>query len=110
MDTQQQPPQPGNSGSQPNTGMAILSYIGILVLIPLLTESKNDPFVKFHIKQGLVTLVFWVLGSVLFWIPIFGWLLWVVVLVLTIMGIANAAGGKMKELPLIGHLANNFNI
>ena len=35
-----------------NTGMAVLAYI--LFFIPLLTDAKNDPFVKFHVKQGLV--------------------------------------------------------
>ncbi|GAF91940.1 unnamed protein product, partial [marine sediment metagenome] len=34
-----------------NTGMAIVAYI--LFFIPLLTDAKNDPFVKYHVKQGL---------------------------------------------------------
>src|SRR3954471_14186681 len=109
MDTQA-PSNQDNSASTPpnpahgadNTGMAILCYLGILVIIPLLTEAKNDPFVKFHIKQGLVLLVIWVLGSVFFWVPIFGWLLWLAVVILTIMGIMSASHGKEKELPFIG--------
>jgi len=35
--------------------MAILAYI--LFFIPLLTDSKNDPYVKYHIKQGLVLFI-----------------------------------------------------
>ncbi len=102
--------QPNPSPKPNNTGMAILAYLGILVIIPLLTEAKNDPFVKFHIKQGLVMLVFWVLGSVVFWVPVFGWLLWLAVVVLTIIGISNAHNGRQKELPVVGHFASNFNI
>ncbi len=102
------PSMPPSSGSS-NTGMAILAYIGILVLIPFLTDAKNDPFVKFHIKQGLVLLIFWVLGSVFFWIPFIGWLLWLGVIVLMIMGIMNASNGQQKELPVIGQFAKHFN-
>ena len=91
-----------------NTGMAVLCYLGILVVIPLVTDAKNDPFVKFHAKQGLVLLVVWVLGSVFFWVPIFGWALWVLVVVLTAMGIMNAVNGREKELPILGKFASNF--
>ena len=100
-------PPPSGQASQ-NTGMAILAYLGILVIIPLISDAKNDPFVKFHIKQGLVMLVIWVLGSVLFWFPILGWLLWLGVVILTIMGIMSASRGEMKELPIVGRYASNF--
>ena len=33
--------------------MAVLSYIGPLVIVSYIV-ANNDPFVKFHIKQGLV--------------------------------------------------------
>jgi uncharacterized membrane protein len=117
MDTQNQftpppsqttPPPPTGSG-HPNTGMAILAYLGILLIIPFLTEAKNDPFVKFHIKQGLVLLIIDVVGSFIFWVPIIGWLLWLGVIVLVVMGIMNAAAGKQKELPIIGKFASNFH-
>ena len=57
--------QPVNNTNQTNNGgqtnqsevdsgkvMAILSYFGILVLIPYFSE-KNNSFVVFHAKQGL---------------------------------------------------------
>jgi len=37
--------------------IAILSYFGLLFLIPMLVV-KDDPFVQFHAKQGLVLFVF----------------------------------------------------
>jgi uncharacterized membrane protein len=99
---------PGSSVSH-NTLMGVLSYLGILVIIPLLV-AKDDPFVKFHAKQGLVLLgieiVVWVVFS-------FVWVMWLLgnlinlgVLVLAILGIVNAVRGEQKELPLVGSLAH----
>lgn len=99
-----------------NIGMAVICYIWILVLIPLLTDAKNDPFVKFHIKQGLVLLIASIiLGVVGGAIPFLGWFIIapigsLVMLVLAIMGIVNAAGGKEAQLPLIGKWGDKFNI
>lgn len=86
--------------------MAILSYLGCLMLIPLFAGRKNK-FAKFHLNQGLVLFLFNVLFSVVFnCIPNIGKILVtvssVVFLVLAILGIINAITGKIKELPLIG--------
>ncbi len=91
--------------------MAALSYLGILVLIPLLSGAKNDPFVKFHIKQGLVLLICWVVGSFLIWIPIIGQLfVGLPLLILFIIGLVNALSGKESELPVVGKFAAKFNV
>ena len=97
--------------AQPNIGMAILAYLGILVIVPLIV-AKNDPFVKFHAKQGLVLLIFDIIVSVFAAIPLLGlvtFILWPIVFILIIIGIINAAGGNMKSLPVIGGFANSFN-
>ncbi|MFZ2149958.1 MAG: DUF4870 domain-containing protein [Minisyncoccia bacterium] len=109
-------PPPAPVGSNNNVVMAVLSYLGILIIIPFLTDAKNDPFVKFHMKQGLVLIIVWIVigiaNSMLWRIPLFGFLIGSVLnlgcFVLMIVGIINAAGGKMKELPLVGHFASNF--
>lgn len=102
------------SGGGKNIGMAVLCYFGILVLIPLLTEAKNDPFVKFHIKQGLVLLIAYVIGGAVTMIPLLGWVVGgiidVILLVLFIMGIINSASGKEVPLPIIGQLGAKINI
>lgn len=92
------------------TLMAVLSYIGILVLIPLLTEAKKDPFVKFHVKQGLVLLIADVIAGVIAAVPFVGWAAGIFVFVLFILGIVNAIGGKQTPLPLIGQFGEKFNI
>lgn len=101
-----------------NKGMAILSYLSVLVLIPLFA-AKDSRFARFHANQGLVLLVsevVWsavtgVLGRLLRAIsPFLGFvtailgLVNLLFLVLAIIGIVNAANGKAKELPLIGKI------
>jgi uncharacterized membrane protein len=92
--------------------MAIFSYLGPLVIIPFLT-SKNDPFIKFHIKQGLVLFIIEVLISVI--APMFFWSLWGVMrllnlatLILSIIGIVNVVQKKEKTLPLVGGFSKYF--
>ncbi|OGZ64463.1 MAG: hypothetical protein A2998_01995 [Candidatus Staskawiczbacteria bacterium RIFCSPLOWO2_01_FULL_37_25b] len=91
--------------------MAVVAYI--IFFVPLLTNAKDDPFVKYHVKQGLVlfitAVVVWLIISV---IPIIGILiapiLNIAIIVLLIIGIMNAVNGVEKPLPLIGHFAENF--
>jgi uncharacterized membrane protein len=94
-----------------NIGMAVVAYI--IFFVPLLTESKNDPFVKYHVKQGLVLFLagvaVWLIMNV---IPVFGLLIGpildIVLIVLLVMGIINAVNGVQKPLPIIGKFADNF--
>ena len=97
--------------------MAVFSYLWILIIVPFLTDAKNDPFVKYHLKQGLALIIFdvvgWVANWFLVWIPVIGWLImmlwWLASLVLALIGIINVVNGQEKELPLIGQYARNFN-
>lgn len=98
--------------SDNKTLMAVLSYLSILVIIPYLT-SKQDRFVHFHIKQGLV--LFTIEVAVL----LLGMIMWMLIpildivnlamVVFSIVGIVNAVQGKEKELPLLGQFAKHFD-
>jgi uncharacterized membrane protein len=101
--------------SQPDNKllMEILAYLGPLVLVPYLV-AKDDPFVKFHIKQGLVVfsleVIIWLLSFVV-------WQLWFIlnllnlaVLILSIIGIINVSQKKMQALPIVGQFSHYFNI
>lgn len=98
--------------------MAVLAYLWILIIIPFLTDAKNDPFVKYHLKQGLALIIFeaigWVAGWFLIFIPVIGWLImmlwWLTSLILTILGIVNVLNGQEKELPIVGRYGINFKI
>ena len=112
-----------------NKGMAILSYFGPLVLIPILAK-KESKFARFHANQGLVLFIadvaYGIVQSILMAIlrAIFPWnwsygylggrgfifdalstvlsLVWLVIGILAVIGLINALNGKAKELPVIG--------
>jgi len=92
-----------------NKVMAVLAYFGLLFLIPLLA-AKQSPFARYHTNQGivlfLVDIAVGIVGGILAFIPIIGWLVSslasLVLFILFIIGIINAAQGKAKELPFIG--------
>lgn len=97
--------------------MAFLSYLWVLIIIPFLTDAKNDPFVKFHLKQGLALIIFevigWIIGMFIWIVPVLGvfiiWLWWLISLILIIIGIINVLNGREKELPWIGKYGKNFS-
>ncbi len=93
--------------------IAILSYIGILVLVPLLA-AKDDEFAQYHAKQGLVLLIAGVVAMFIGVIPILGWILAPLItlacLILAILGIVNVLKKQKKELPVIGKYAKQFKI
>ena len=108
----QRAPEGAQHSPEKNTLMAVLAYIGPLIIVPYLA-AKDDPFVKFHIKQGLLLVIIevatWMLMTTL-WIlfPLLQ-LVNLAVLVLAIIGIVRAAKGLTKELPLVGHWAKSFD-
>lgn len=92
-----------------NIGMAVVAYL--LFFVPLLTDSKNDPFVKYHVKQGLVLFITSFIVMIIARMPVIGWFFWlfnIAILVWFILGIINAIRGKEKPLPLIGQFAEKF--
>ena len=106
-----------NQNDQSNTILfSILSYIGILWLIPLLVE-KNDKVVRFHVNQGIVLFIFdiissiavGILSAIFVFIPVISFLgvviaslFGILCFVLMIIGIVNAANKSEKPLPIIG--------
>ena len=97
---------------QQNRVMGVLSYLGILVLIPLFA-ARESPFARFHCNQGIVLALAEVILSfavrIFGRLPLVGWIIRLVgglgglaLFVFAIMGIVNAINGKAKELPVIG--------
>jgi uncharacterized membrane protein len=91
--------------------MLILSYLGLLSLIPLLTV-KDSEFVKWNAKQGLVLFgAFFILGF-LNVIPFVGQILWcagfVAYAVATIMGITKSLKGERFNIPVVTDIAAKF--
>jgi len=96
------------------TSLAAVAYF--LFFVPLLTDSKDDPFVKFHVKQGLWLLILGIIvhiiNSLIERIPVIGWLisfvLGVGMFVLWLLGLINALNGKQEPVPLVGHYAEEL--
>ena len=100
-----------------NKGMAAISYIGALVLIPLFFRSES-PYARFHINQGLCLLfaemAFNILnrlvkavmpGTALSHLVAFVCLLaGIVFFVFSLMGLIRAARGEYKGLPIFGNI------
>ena len=106
-----------------NKLMALLSYIWILVLVPLFA-AKDSKFARFHANQGLLLLiaelivglavgiissiVSLVLGLIglgviaVAAVGIVGAAVGIVSLIYLVLGIYNCVTGKAKELPFIG--------
>jgi len=79
-----------------NKVMAILCYLGWLILIPLIASKSR--YVKFHANQGLILFI----AGFLSIIPLVGWVISIVAFILAILGIINAINGRAKQLPIIG--------
>lgn len=97
--------QPSPEDIEQNKFIALFSYLGIFLLIPLLAR-KDSIFCRYHVNQGLILLIINVVISILSSIIGILSILQIVTLILAIIGIVNCAQGKVVPLPLIG----NFQI
>ncbi|MDP3953369.1 MAG: hypothetical protein Q8P99_00900 [bacterium] len=102
-----------------NTTLAVLAYL--IFFVPLLTSSKGDSFVRFHVRQGLGLLITFFafrfltlfllaplispLGSLYLGIL---YLTNIILVVLFALGVWNATQGEEKPLPFIGPLADKY--
>ena len=100
--------------------MGVLSYIGILVLIPLLAGNKQSEYVRFHLNQGAVLFIISAIVNILdehgfFGISLFHLidfgifglvldLLNLILFIMMIIGIVSACRGTKVELPVIGQI------
>jgi uncharacterized membrane protein len=117
------PPIPPPTGTPPGansdrTIMLVLSYLGILGLIPLLTK-KEDPEVQWHAKNGLalfvaeliIVVAFWIVGQV----PYIGCMMSIVSCVLPLAFIAlaiilimKAVNGERFRIPVVTDFAEKM--
>lgn len=92
-----------------------LTVIGFVIALAL---KKNDKYVMYYAKQGLVLfiawIILWVVGVVFMFVPVFGWLVMMVlylgIFVLWIYGIIYSLSGQMRPIPLIGSFADKIPV
>lgn len=99
-----------NATTNPNERLiAALSYVWVLFLIPLLGK-RNSEFCQFHGKQGLILFLVELVGGLVFWIPIIGWLLFLAVVVVAVIGIFKSLAGEYWEAPVIAPYAKKIDL
>ncbi|WP_312697845.1 DUF4870 domain-containing protein [Sphingobacterium mizutaii] len=100
--------------NQDNKGIGIISYltwIGLLLAF-ILNREKNDPFVKFHIRQNLGLFVLGLVAGVLHYIPAVGgivaYVAFTALFIFWVIGLIAAINGKEKEVPIIGNMFQDW--
>jgi len=115
------PPPPAGGGAAPNSDRTlylILSYLGLLSLIPLLTK-KDDPEIQWHAKNGITLLgaaICWGICQVILgFVPVLGCAVhllgcaaWIGFLILTVFCIVKAIQGERFRIPVVTDLAEKI--
>src|SRR3954462_7288475 len=116
------PPPPGGAAPQSSdrTVMLVLSYLGILCLIPLLTK-KDDPEVQWHAKNGTALfgaeVIVVIIRIMLFFINIpfltcglavVFCVIWLGFLALSIICIMKAVKGERFRIPVLTDFAEKM--
>lgn len=96
-----------------NKGIAALSYIGILCLVPLLAK-KESKYCQVHAKQGLALFLFEIIVWFVNIIPFLGQLLWFILglgcLIVSIIAIVKTLQGEYWEIPVLSDYAKRINL
>lgn len=109
---------PGGPASSDRTLMVVLSYLGLLALIPYLMK-KDDPDVHWHAKNGVGLLILDVVVWAVFFVVslvmpsnflgcglgVLQCVVWIALLVLHIYCIIQAVGGKRPRIPVVTDFA-----
>ncbi|MGA2668887.1 MAG: hypothetical protein ABSF32_08215 [Ignavibacteria bacterium] len=90
--------------------MAIIAYF--IFFVPLLVEdAKKNKFAMYHTEQSIVLIILNVIIAIVGTITCgIGFILYIPLLVLYIMGIIYAAKGEAKPVPLVGQYGEKFNL
>jgi uncharacterized membrane protein len=100
--------------------MLVLSYLGLLALVPLLT-IKDSEYVHWHARQGVALFLCWVgysiALSILGMIPFIGWLLATIgmfghlgLMALTVIAIVKAFEPTRWRIPIAADVADKINL
>lgn len=84
--------------------IAALSYFWILSVV-LYVLKKDDAFVKFHARQGMVLFGFAIIGM----IPVLGWPILVVATIAAVIGALKAYQGERYKMPFVGEWAEKID-
>jgi fumarate reductase subunit D len=91
--------------------LALLSYLGVLCLVPMVF-NKDDAYVDFHARQGLVLWVWGVLSIFALYLPGLGSYVFSVsyfmIAMLGLFGVVSVLFNKAWEIPVIASIARKL--
>jgi len=91
----------------------LASFFTIIGFIIALIIKREDKYIMFYAKQGLVLFILQVIIGALSIIPLIGWfnsILWIFWIILWIITWINALSGNEKDTFIIGDLAKKINL
>lgn len=92
---------------------AVMAYLGILCLLPLLLKKENK-FALFHGKQGLVIFIGEIAAMILSIIPFLGWMISFLAFlffgIISLVGIVQALMGNFFKMPVISNFAEKISL
>jgi fumarate reductase subunit D len=91
--------------------LALMSYLGVLVFVPLVV-NRDDEYVHFHARQGLVIWTFGVLAIFMLYVPGLGKLVFsflaMAVMAFSMIGLVSVLLHKDWKLPIVYGLASKL--
>ncbi|HPR30616.1 MAG TPA: hypothetical protein PLK12_00915 [Prolixibacteraceae bacterium] len=87
---------------------AIIAHITIIgwVIALVINSSNKEEYTSFYLRQ---TLGIFLVGLVLTWIPIIGWILGIVVFAFWLISLVYCIQGQMKIIPFGEHFQKWFS-
>jgi len=95
-----------STGLEENVAGLLCYLVGWITGLIFFLIEKDSQFVKFHAMQSIITFGACV---ILGFIPVIGWIIWILALVLWILLMVKAYQGQKFKLPLIGDLAEKWS-
>jgi uncharacterized membrane protein len=91
-----------STGLDENVAGFFCYLLGFVTGIVFLLVEKKSSFVKFHARQSTITFL---IILVLSWIPVIGFLFWILGIILWLLLMIKALQGQKYKLPIVGEMA-----
>ena len=94
-----------STGLEENVAAFFCYILFFITGIVFLVVEKESRFVKFHAKQSTVTFLgLFVISTILGWIPIINFLVWIFTLIVWLLLMIKALRGEKYLLPIVGKM------
>ncbi len=88
----------------------IASFFTIVGFLIAILISREDKYVMFYAKQGLIIFIGFVIAEILMEIKIIGWLFYIFIIILWVASWINALSGKKINTFIIGDIAEKIKL